>query len=220
VSGRDYYLARRPALLERFDSLAPHLTRSLLYHGISDPEKIVSDTRAAYNDLIPELPFIGGDENRLTENLLSSIWALPLYRVLLPLGRSAKEIGQIVYDTIEAGTRDKSAREWAVVADYRFSPEWRERVKAGASASKSRTYEFDWVYDYIEADCCNDYGIDYTECGLEKFMRSQEASELTPYLCALDFIVYGAMDAGLRRTMTVAEGAHCCDFRFKRGRRD
>jgi hypothetical protein len=220
MNGRDYYLSRRPALLARFDGLAKHLISALREHGVPGPDRIVTDTRSLYSDLIPGLPYIGGDDNRLTENLLSSMWALPLYRVLRPLGLSAEETGAIVYETVDSGTGDQTPEAWAKVADYRFSEEWKARVSNGAAQSKKCEYEFDWVYDYIAPDAENDYGIDYTECGLEKFMKAQGASELTPYLCKMDFIVYGAMDAGLRRTTTVADGAARCDFRFKRGRKD
>jgi hypothetical protein len=59
--------------------------------------------------------------------------------------------------------------------------------------------------------------MNYTECGVVKFLRSQEADELAPYLCLTDYALFGALGIGLKRTMTLAEGGVRCDFRFKKG---
>ncbi len=39
----------------------------------------------------------------------------------------------------------------------------------------------------------------------------------TPYMCATDDLVSDQLDQGLRRTGTIALGAHRCDFRYKAG---
>ncbi len=41
---------------------------------------------------------------------------------------------------------------------------------------------------------------------------------IVPYICVLDFPISKAFDRGLIRTMTIAEGADICDFRYKKGR--
>jgi hypothetical protein len=43
------------------------------------------------------------------------------------------------------------------------------------------------------------------------------APELSPYLCPVDILYSEALGWGLTRTMTLAEGAEKCDFRFKQG---
>ena len=60
-----------------------------------------------------------------------------------------------------------------------------------------------------------DVGFDYTECGIDKFMRSQGAAELTSYLCNLDYVSFGAIEMELVRTKTLAWGCDRCDFRIK-----
>ena len=63
-----------------------------------------------------------------------------------------------------------------------------------------------------------DFGMDFTECAICKFFHAQGADEFTPFLCSLDFPMSKALGTGLVRTMTLAEGAEKCDFRYKRGR--
>lgn len=44
----------------------------------------------------------------------------------------------------------------------------------------------------------------------------QGAAEFAPYICPSDILYSDALGWGLTRTMTLAEGAPKCDFRFKR----
>ena len=63
-----------------------------------------------------------------------------------------------------------------------------------------------------------DYGVDYTECAICKFYHAEDADELVPYVCLLDYPVSKALGTGMARTTTLADGAERCDFRFKPGR--
>lgn len=82
---------------------------------------------------------------------------------------------------------------------------------------QSRKYPGDFVFTFIEAEGRNfNYGIDYVECANWKFLKSQGALELMPYICATDSTVSEMLGWGLTRTMTLAEGCDKCDFRFKK----
>jgi hypothetical protein len=90
-------------------------------------------------------------------------------------------------------------------------------MKQRAQISQQRRYPGDWVFEVIEGDGQTfDVGMDYTECGIEKFMRRQGAANLTPYLCNLDYVTFGATGLGLVRTKTLGWGCDCCDFRIRR----
>jgi hypothetical protein len=58
--------------------------------------------------------------------------------------------------------------------------------------------------------------VDYTECGIVKYLAEQGAPELAPYLCWLDYPMCAAMRMGLIRTKTLALGDKKCNFRFCR----
>ena len=71
---------------------------------------------------------------------------------------------------------------------------------------------------FIEADGRSfDYGFDYTECAGCQFLNRQGASELAPFLCAVDKVASEILGWGLTRTMTIAGGFNKCDFRYKKG---
>jgi hypothetical protein len=75
------------------------------------------------------------------------------------------------------------------------------------------------VLTFVEGDGKSfDFGVDYTECGIVKYYRAQNADELAPYLCLGDFPLSQVLGTGLVRTTTLARGGPWCDFRFKNGR--
>ena len=93
------------------------------------------------------------------------------------------------------------------------------KLQAAARRSQERKYAGDWVFQVVPGDGRSfDYGVDYTECAILKFLEAQDAIELLPYLCNIDYLVSKAMGTGLRRTKTLAWGCEMCDFRFKKGR--
>jgi hypothetical protein len=101
---------------------------------------------------------------------------------------------------------------------YYMSGLSRRQSKKRAAQSQQRRYPADWVRVHVEGDgSAFDWGMDYLECGIVKFLHSQGADELAPYLCLTDYALLGALGIGFKRTMTLAEGCERCDFRFKRG---
>jgi predicted ArsR family transcriptional regulator len=72
--------------------------------------------------------------------------------------------------------------------------------------------------NYVDGDGWEfDYGVDYIECASCKFLEAEGALELAPYVCAVDKPASELLGWGLTRTMTLADGADKCDFRFKKG---
>jgi hypothetical protein len=58
--------------------------------------------REEFEALIPEIPYIGGDENHLTGSLIGSSRCLAFYRAMKARGKSAAEAGKILYDAVQA----------------------------------------------------------------------------------------------------------------------
>jgi hypothetical protein len=99
-----------------------------------------------------------------------------------------------------------------------FSRAYVEDARRRAAESQQRPYPDGWVAVFVEGDGKTfDYGVDYLECGICKFLASQGAPELAPYLCVADIHYSEAFGWGLQRTQTLAEGHGRCDFRFKKG---
>jgi ribosomal protein L37AE/L43A len=106
----------------------------------------------------------------------------------------------------------------SLMGRLQFSKFMLRKTQQAARRSQERKYAGDWVYEVVVGDGQPfNFGIDYTECAIVKFMDAQGANELTPYLCNTDYVFSKAMGTGLRRTMTLAWGCEKCDFRYVKG---
>jgi len=214
-----YLRDNRQKLLTDFDAVL-NPVRQLVVDLTSDQDAtaILKESRAAYKTLLPQVPYIGGDDNALTEVLYMSAIALAFYQTMFAHGQSLEESGRIFYRAMETlfdGLLDpldvaqsgdpngKTAQD-----EFRRMARWSEKSP----------YPGDWKLAFVEGSADFDFGVDYTECGLLKFYKAQKAAELAPYLCLGDFPQSQLMNTGLARTTTLAHGGPRCDFRFKTGR--
>jgi hypothetical protein len=213
----DYYIVRKCEILKGFDEAAqrwmPVLSRR---YGGGFADAVLQEARAELEALIPEMPYIGGDENHLTGSLIGSVRCLAFYRAMKARGKSAAETGQVLYDAVQAHPDDYVPH---IPPSQRLSrDELMERRRKRARRSQERRYAWDWVYEFVEGDGeAFDYGYDFYECATEKFYRAQGAEEFLPFYCFLDFPKCELGGLGLSRTTTLAEGGEKCAFRFKEG---
>jgi hypothetical protein len=215
-----YYTSRKPKLLKEFRAWAKHIRKVMApRYGAEFTSAVLEDARQAFEALIPQMPYIGGEANFLTRNLAGPTITLALYRALQPRGIPVDDTGEIAYRAFESRLRSTSRLKLRLWGWMAFTGISKRAMKAQAETSQERRYPGDFGYAWVEGDGVEfDYGLDFTECAVLKFYRAQGAAELTPYLCLSDFPYSQATGTGLVRTTTLAEGADCCDFRYKRGR--
>ena len=86
-------------------------------------------------------------------------------------------------------------------------------------AENSEQLQFgDFEIRYVKGDGKEfDWGVDYVKCGNYNFMKDQGAEEFAPYVCMSDIALGKALEWGLTRTHTIADGYETCNFRFKKG---
>ncbi len=170
-----------------------------------------------YRRLIPGLPYIGGRRNIHTSALVLAQQALAVYRVVVGHGGSVEDAGEVLHRMVKAEMEriPKVLRHW--IGRQRFGRLRRRKLEKAARQSQARRYPGDWVFERIDGDGATfDFGIDYTECGIVKYLHAQDADELCPYGCDLDYVMFEAMGIGLRRTKTLAWGCDRCDFRLSK----
>jgi hypothetical protein len=206
------YVSRSKDFLDLFDvhsrAWRPFLARK--YGGILADE-VIQHAREILEGLIPEIPYIGGDENPMTRHLIRSTTSLALYKAMKARGKSAEETGKVVYDAVVESVRHMPSTP-------PLNEEKIAKEKRHATRSQARRYPGDWVWDFVEGDGVKfDYGYDFCECGTQKLYHAQGADEFLPFYCYLDFVTYRTPGWGFGRTMTLAEGHEKCDFRFKKG---
>ena len=214
----DYYVSRRDRLLRDLGKFSGLLVPQLsTRYGSGMANQLLQGTLTEFERLIPQFPYIGGRANPLTTNLVQAGYGLALYRVLQRQNGTLEEAGELIHLAMERRLDQIPAflRHW--MAQLKYSPRRIRKLKARAKESQLRRYPGDWVFEVIDGGGKTfDVGIDYIECGIEKFMRSQGAAELIPYLCNTDYVLFRAVGMGLTRTKTLAWGCDRCDFRIAR----
>ncbi len=214
-----YYVTRERSMLREFDNAMRHIRPPLVRrYGEAFVSKIAPEARSEFKHLIPQLPYIGGSGNPLlTFFLVSTAWYLAFYRAMQKQGKDINELGPLIPDIYQS--RMDSYPAWVLQLGgwLAYTPIVRRRLKRSSKISQERRYPGDWLFSFVPKNG-HDFGVDYTECGIYKFCQEQNATELMPYLCSVDFIMSERMNLGLQRTMTLAEGSPKCDFRFKHRR--
>jgi hypothetical protein len=178
-------------------------------------EAISESARQRYFGVLARLPErpdapVYGDIVRATAVLVA------LYSVARDDGVSLPEFWQIT----EKANADRFAKMPRLVrwAAGRAMLGWPARWWFRRAAVRSQTATLaGFAFDYVLGDDASDFGINYTSCPLGAMAAREGVAELGPWICELDRVSSEAMGWGLSRTGTLAQGARCCDFRFKKG---
>ena len=214
---RDYYIQRRQELLQGFDQSAREWRDVLSQRYAEDLfEAILETSRQQFISLIPQIPYIGGDDNHLTGSLVGSIQCLALFLGMKAYGKGAEETGKVLYDAVlarEVVPAPQASHSTQLAREGRM-----QLRRKRAQRSQGREYEWDWVYEFVEGEGeVFDYGYNFIECATQKFYRIHGAEAFLPFYFFLDFPKSELGGLGLTRTKTLAEGDDHCDFRFKVG---
>jgi hypothetical protein len=218
-SGESYYLNMKPKLMKDFDKMSK-LSGKVLgqYFDQSKVNQTLEESRREYEAFIPQLPYIGGKKNSWTFNLVGGAQMLAIIRPLEREGLSVHEIGNIMYETLEAYFESRPRIVNWLTGKFMTSKFFRKKMKKKCADSQLRQYPGDWVAEFVEGEGDRfDFGLDMTECGICKFYKEQGAEEYVPYMCLGDYPQFRAFGIGLTRTQTIGNGAPKCDFRFKKG---
>lgn len=211
---KEYYTSRKSEILALFDDHAQAWKPFIVSrYGNDFADTILKEAREQHEMLIPEIPYIGGDENPMTYHLVRSTTSLALYKAMKARGKTAEETGKIIYDAVM-----ERVSHLPVSSAKALSTEDIQAKREQARKSQERHYPGDWVWEFVEGNGVEfDYGCDFLECGTQKLYHDQGADEFLPFYCFLDFVTSKASGWELTRTMTLAEGYEKCDFRFKKG---
>ncbi|MBE3037432.1 MAG: NUDIX domain-containing protein [Chloroflexi bacterium] len=210
-----YSLLHQDELLKAFETDAVYWSQVIAGQwGADFSIRVVSAARLRFAALVPQVPYIGGDGNHLTGELLRAARCLALYQAMQAGGKSAAETGKVLHEAIAVYPWPTSPP-----AELLSEAQLMERRLARAERSQQHRYPADWVYEFVTGDGqAFDYGYNFSQCAAQLFFHAQGADEFLPFFCWLDFAFSRVQGNGLERSMTLDEGYALCNPRFKRGR--
>ena len=211
------YIAHKKRFVMEFDLVANSARSVIEGYFDEDAKMLIAETRREFENLIPQLPYIGRKQP-FTEFIVFTGMLLAVYRVNKAHGKTVEQTGEMVFEMGRAFLNSFPTFLLRLFMSLNFSRRAMDRLRKGAIESQQRKYSEGNVINFIEGDGKTfDYGVDYIECASCKFLAAQGAPEIAPYLCPVDILFSEALGWGLTRTMTLAQGADKCDFRFKKG---
>jgi hypothetical protein len=215
----NWYLRHKSRIMWQTRFIFRHSRRHLAAaYGKAEGEAIVKESLQRFETLLPDIPYIGGAENKDTQSLCMAAAWLAMYRSLQARGASVEEAARILYLGMVSFI-DSIPIRWLMRWQGRrlLSQKRIEKRRRAAEVSQQRRYPDDWVFEIVDGDGQEfDFGVDYTECGIVKYLAREGASELAPYGCWTDYPMMAAMGVRLHRTETIAQGGQRCDFRMSR----
>jgi hypothetical protein len=217
---QNYYLTHRKELLQAFHGINLGARQYLAARdGGKLADAVTREAASRFSALLLRLPEVGGQRNIDQSYIPIAAWYLAYYHPMLARGKTAEDVGRMIYDLNDADLQ-KRPRTQALAEGARwFSRANLEKLQKWAAWTQKRQYPANWVATFIPGNGEDfDFGYNYQECGVVKYLRSHGASEVAPYVCLNDFIKSRALGTGLWRSQTLAQGDARCNFRYKHGR--
>ncbi len=213
-------LSNKKRLLRSFDRAGTWLLAPLASHyGKEYSIAMGKKAREEYENLIPDIPYIGGAKNHWTSDLLESVQYLALYRALQSDDKPMNEIVAIRYEGMRIRLNQYPGFLLRLMGRVQFSSPFINRLKRLSEETQKQVYPDNFKAEIVMGDGKEfDWGIDFSECSIHKFYTAHQAQEFLPYVCKLDYITSAAFGLGLVRTKTIANGDDRCNPRLKWGR--
>jgi len=215
----NYYISKKQKLLRSFDETTILVRGSvILRYGEELADTLIKETRKEFEALIPQIPYTEISPT-LRSFLVITAQELAVYKVMKKHDKSTDEAWEVCHEALRLRMRKFSKCKRWMARRLLFSKfiKWlaKKRIRKITEGTKKKR---DFAFKYVEGDGKKfDWGVDYTECLIFNFMKDQRAKEFAPYVCMSDIALSDAMEWGLMRTETLADGSERCDFRFKKG---
>jgi hypothetical protein len=171
---------------------------------VADPEVLTEEAWQVFRNIAPDLAYLDAPHSALARALFFCAMHLAVYVALRERGVDVHAYGAAMLSELAS----QPAR----------SPGDAESAPAGDNTAWARgtgTHPGEFVVEVLPAGADYDWGYNIKSCAICYLYRQHDAMDLVPYMCASDDVVSDQQHQGLRRTGTIALGAHQCDFRYQ-----
>ena len=154
MEAENWYLEHKPKIMRQVRFALRHYRRQFVAaYGKEEGEAIASESMQRFEALLPDLPYIGGDENTNTRSLYMTAAWLAMYRSLQARGASVEEAARLIYLGTTSFFNSFPTR-WLMRLQGRrlFSRTFQDQRRHAAAISQQRRYPEDWVFEVVEGN--------------------------------------------------------------------
>ena len=182
---------------------------------------VVSEEIWDYYDknLLERFPYIGGDSVSGTKNLTGAYVFVAMGEILKRYGAKMEEIGRIMILSYERTTLKMPGIARALMGKVYRSPKLLNKMlvkkdakNAANAAANPGSFE---TQTQIPPEAGYDFSYHNLVCPLSDFARKYGYEAYMPWLCNLDYVMFGTLGAPLFREHTCFEDGDYCDFKLK-----
>ncbi len=169
--------------------------------------------------MLSRFPYIGGDEVSGTKNLTEAYMLVAMGEHLKEHGMAMPEIGHLMTTAYERRMRKMPGLVRKIMGKMFTNPKLLNKIfrkkdaqnKANA-AKNPGSFE---TKTQIPPKTGYDFSYRNLVCPLANFARQYGYADYMPYLCNLDYVMFGIVGAPLFREHTCMEEGGYCDFNLK-----
>lgn len=216
----DYYANSRAKLRRDMDRLLRHICAELEEISGRSCAEVLDEIWRYYDaEILERLPYIGGDRVGGTRNLTGACCFVAMGEVLKGYGSTLDEIGHLMvvaYERMVLGipwiARKAIARIGAHPRLLNLVFTRRDAKNRANAAANPGSFETRTVIPPEEG---YDFSYHNLVCPLADFACRCGYTEYMPYLCNLDYVMFGILGAPLFREHTCFADGDYCDFKVK-----
>ncbi|MDO5785162.1 MAG: L-2-amino-thiazoline-4-carboxylic acid hydrolase [Eubacteriales bacterium] len=218
-----YYEKKQPKLKKDINGLLKYIRTELEKDTEKPYQEIFEEIWNYYVDqLLERFPYIGGDDVSGTANLTGAYCFVAMGEVLKKYGHELEHIGRLMTLSYERKYKSMPAVVRMIMGKIFNSPKLMTKMfqkKDAKNAANAAKYPGSFETKVQTPNTEYPFIYHNLVCPLSNFARKYGYEEYMPYLCNLDYVMFGILGAPLYRTHTCYKDGDYCDFALKPGAR-
>jgi len=175
-----------------------------------DVETVMDEASTIFNEMIQSMAYVDDPDKPMALSLFACNIILSIYLPIRSRGIDVHQFGRMVIEKMEQiphKSPDQNSTDTSSVP-----PDFAGFIQGGEE-SRKHPIEGEFVFEAFPGnDNEYDWGMNITACAICHSFSRYDAMDLVPYMCATDDVMSDMGEHGLRRTGSIAVGAHQCDF--------
>ena len=216
----EYYKQNAPKFRKAMNGFLKPVTKELEQYSGKPYNEVFEEIWQHYEkNMLENFPYIGGDTVSGTKNLTGAYSFVSMGEVLKGYGVSLEDIGHLMvlaYERKFSGmpgiVKTIMRKSYTNVKSLNKKFQKKDAQNAANAAKNPGSFE---TKTMIPPEKGYDFSYHNLVCPLANFARAHGYEEYMPYLCNLDYVMFGVFGVPLFREHTCFEDGDYCDFKLK-----
>lgn len=216
----EYYRQNAPKIKKAMNGFLKPIAKELEQLSGKSYSEVFAEIWQHYEkNMLENFPYIGGDTVSGTKNLTGAYCFVSMGEVLKTYGVSLKEIGHLMtlaYERRFSGMPGfiKTILRMSYTNVKSLNKRFQKKDAQNAANAAQNPGSFE-TKTMIPPEKGYDFSYHNLVCPLSDFAKAYGYEEYMPYLCNLDYVMFGVFGVPLFREHTCFEDGDYCDFKLK-----